>query len=122
VKASRTNTPLHALTTLNDITYIEAARVFAESLLKTSAANDDARIALAMNRSTGRPPHEEEMAILLGSLAKYRKSFEGDSASALALLQVGESKHDSKLPAAEHAAWTNLCNLILNLDETLTKE
>lgn len=122
VKALRTNTPLHALTTLNDIAYIEAARVLAESLLKTKDIEENSRIAAAMKRAIGRVPSDEEAVILRESLAKYRKVFESDTAAANALLKIGEAPRDPSISVTEHAAWTNLCNLILNLDETLTKE
>jgi mono/diheme cytochrome c family protein len=121
VKQTRTNTPLHALTTLNDVTFVEAARAMAERLL-AAEGNDDQRIERAFRLVLARKPKAEELEILRGGLKRLRGQYAADAAAAKKLLAVGESKRDDKLDVTEHAAFTGLCNLILNLDEALTKE
>jgi hypothetical protein len=121
VRQVRTNTPLHALLTLNDPTYVEAARTLAQ-LVMTAEANDELRIALAFRRVLARNPSDEEQQVLLASAARLTEEFSRDPNAAAKLLTVGESKRDEGLPPAEHAAWTGVCLAILNLDEALTKE
>jgi hypothetical protein len=122
VKSPRTNTPLHALATLNDITYVEAARALAERVLQGGGNTDAVRLEQAFRLVTARKPATSEEKILLSRLGSLRQHYTADGDAALKLLAVGESKRDEKLPAAEHAAWTSLGLLLLNLDETVTKE
>ena len=121
VKTPRTNTPLHALATLNDTTYVEAARALAERLLHT-VPSADARLEHAFRLVTSRKPGAAEKQILLARLATLKQQYAADSAAARKLLTVGESKRDEKLDPVEHAAWTGLCSLVLNLDEAVTKD
>ena len=121
VKVKRTNTPLHALTTLNDTTYVEAARVLARRLLLT-AQNDPARITHAYRLILARPPKPAEKDLLLQRLATLRTQFAADPTAAKTLLTVGEFPPDPSLPAIDHAAYTALSQLLLNLDEALCKE
>ncbi len=122
VRRSRTNTPLHALIILNDTTYIEAARALAQRALKEADANDTARVTHAFRLATARPPKPKESAVLIQSLQKLRATYAKDKAAANALLTIGDSKRDEKLNPTDHAAYTVLCNMILNLDEVITKE
>ncbi|MBI5800479.1 MAG: PSD1 domain-containing protein [Verrucomicrobia bacterium] len=122
VKTPRTNTPLHALATLNDITYIEAARAMAGRVLQNGGDTDAMRLDHAFRLITARRPNATERAVLATSLARLRSQYSGDKEAALKLLSVGESKRDEWLDALEHAAWAGLCSLLLNLDETVTKE
>jgi hypothetical protein len=122
VKQGRTNTPLNALATFNDITYIEAARVLAERVLTSPAADDAARLDDLYRRVLARVPTAEERPILLRALTRLRQQFATDPEAAKKLLAVGESKRNDKLDTKEAAAWAALCSLVLNLDETLTKE
>ncbi len=122
VKSPRTNTPLHALATLNDITYVEAARALAERVLLTGGATDAARLEHAFRLTTARKPGAMEKQVLTASLTRLRTQYTADREAALKLLAVGESKRAEKLDATEHAAWTALCSLLLNLDEVVTKE
>ena len=122
VRRARTNTPLHALIILNDTTYIEAARALAQRALKEADANDPARVTHAFRLATARPPKPAERAILLQRLNQLRATYAKDNATTTALLTVGEFKRDEKLNATDHAAYTVLCNLILNLDEVITRE
>jgi hypothetical protein len=122
VKQVRTNTPLHALVTLNDVTYVEAARALAESVLTSDARNDAERIELVVRRLLARRPSVSESKILAARLDELRKQFAEDEESAKKLLSVGESPRNERLDAVDHAAYTALCTLLLNLDETLTKQ
>lgn len=121
VKPPRTNTPLHALVTMNDVTYIEAARVFAENVMR-AGDSDHKRIRTAFIQATGRPPKGAEMKLLLNKLDQLRKIYAADAESAEKLATAGEYPRDKKLSVVEVAAYTGLCNLILNLDEVITKE
>jgi hypothetical protein len=121
VKQFHTNTPLHALTTLNDITYVEAARAMAERVLATARKDEDI-VETAFRLATARKPAPAEKKVLMQSLARLREQYAADKPAAEKLLVVGESKRNEKLDATEHAAVAGLCSLILNLDETITKE
>jgi hypothetical protein len=118
VKATRTNTPLHALVTLNDTTFVEAARVLAEKVMK-SPGDDAQHLRQAFQIVTHRPTKPEEFIVLQKQLTRLRQQSDKDAAK---LLQVGEAKSDATLNPAEHAAWTSLCLMLLNLDEVVTKE
>ena len=121
VNVSRTNTPLHALITLNDITYVEAARALAQRVL-LAEADDTARLNLAFRLVLSRDASPEEQAVLLPRLADLQARFEADQPAAEKLLTTGASPRDLSLAPVTHAAWTSLCLLVLNLDEALTKE
>lgn len=122
VKTPRTNVPLHALLTLNDTAYVEAARALAQRVLQGSANEDGERIALAYQWVIGRRPTSDEQRILLRGLERHRETYAANPTAASTLLNTGEVPRDSSLKVAEHAAWTVLCSTVLNLDEALTKE
>ncbi len=121
VKQKRTNTPLHALSTLNDTTYVEAARALAERVM-LAAPESDARIEQAFRLVLSRKPTAAEKKILRSRLEALQQQFTADKTAAQKLLTVGESKCNEKLPATEVAAMTGLCQLVLNLDEAVSKE
>jgi hypothetical protein len=122
VKTARTNVPLHALLTLNDTTYIEAARALAQSLLLTETTEPTERLARAFQQVLSRAPGPEEQLILQRALAQHRADFQTHPEAATALLATGESPRHPDLDPVEHAAWTVVCNTLLNLDEALTRE
>lgn len=131
VRSGRTNTPLHALQTLNGTTYVEAARKLAERSLNhklSEAAGDDefvqdqARINFIFNCVLARDVSDTESEILQKGLVRARSQFADTPDASLELLSVGESPRDETLNANEHAAWTSLCLAVLNLDETLNRE
>jgi len=122
VKTGLTNTPLHALVTMNDVTYIEAARALAERMLKQGGTSDESRLTYAFRLCTARRPAAKETALLSDSLARFRQQYTADATAAAQLIATGESKPDASLPAPELAAHTSLALLLLNLDETLTRE
>jgi hypothetical protein len=123
VKSGRTNTPLHALATLNDVTYVEAARALAQRMLLSPTAKDDAtRLSEMFRRCTSRVPRAQELDRLTKRLASLRSTYTADAEAVKKLLSIGESKPDATLAPAELAAWTGVASLVLNLDETITKE
>ncbi|MGB1772780.1 MAG: PSD1 and planctomycete cytochrome C domain-containing protein [Planctomycetota bacterium] len=122
VKRERTNTPMQALVLMNDVQYLEAARIWARNLLNDSATLDDtARITRLWRMATSRHPSAEELGELQAYLRMMRSTWESDPQQAEELLSVGEMARDMELEAGEHAAWMMLCHLILNLDEVVTK-
>jgi hypothetical protein len=122
VRPSRTNTPLQALVTLNDPTFVEAARKLAERVLRDGGASPEDRIAYAFRLVLGREPNDVESSVLLQSWQHYRSGYVEQPEAALKLLSVGESPRDESLDAAELAAYAALANLLLNLDEALTRQ
>jgi hypothetical protein len=122
VRQPRTNTPLHALATLNDITYAEAARKLAERALLHGGKSDAEKLDYAFQLCTGHKPGTKQQDVLLGSLGKLRAHYAADLESAKRLVSVGESKRDESLDVIELAAYAGVSSLLLNLDETITKE
>ncbi len=122
VKVARTNTPLHALVTLNDVTFVEAARVLAQRVLLGAATDDPSRLTEAFRRCVSRPPNSAELAVLLRRLHSLREHFANDEAAANKLIAVGDSKPNAQSKPVELAAFTSIATLLLNLDETITKE
>jgi hypothetical protein len=117
-----TNTPLQALVLLNDPTYVEAARALAERTLREGGADEKSRVAHAFRLATARTPSGKEVSVLRKLLKERLTSFRADSKSAIKLLEVGESPRDKRLDVVELAAWTTVASVILNLDETITKQ
>ena len=122
VKRSRTNTPLQALALLNEVTYVEAARVLAQRMVAEGGGTPEQRIAWAFRRATGRAPSDRELQVLAGGFAKRIARYEQSPDEAQKLLAVGVAKPDPKLPTAELAAYTTTANVLLNLDEVVTRE
>jgi hypothetical protein len=122
VRRERTDTPLQALVTLNDVQFVEAARHLAQSLLKSGNATDDvARLNLLAKRLLARPFRTDEMPIVQNSLKDLREFYQSHPEDAKKLIAEGESKADPTVDPALLAAWTMLTNEILNLDEVLNK-
>ena len=119
VKPVRTNTPIHALVTLNDTTYAEAYRVMASRVLREGGAD---RLGWLFKLATARQPTARERAVLERALARLRAQYKADPTAAKALASAGEWPTDPKADATELAAWAGLCSLVMNLDETITKE
>jgi hypothetical protein len=117
----RSNTPLQALNLMNDVQYVEAARHFAERLLKRPGAGDDARLTEAFRAATSRHPTAEEAELMRRALEQHRAAYRARPADAQLLITQGASKPDPALDPVELAAWTLIANLVLNLDELVTK-
>ena len=121
VKRPRTNTPLQALVTLNDPQFVEAARKLAERLIKEGGDSMEKRIQLAYRLTTARQPNSRELAIMVDTVQEQMDVFKADQERAKEFLSVGESPRDESIDLTEHAAWTIVSQLILNLDEALTR-
>ena len=121
VRMQPTSTPLHALTTLNDPTWVEAARALAERCCK-AAPDRDGRLTRAFRQILGRKPADVDMEILRRSYDKQFRMYSSDPDAAKLLLTVGATPRDESLDASEHAALSAVCLAILNLDEALTRE
>jgi hypothetical protein len=121
VRASQTSTPLHALTTLNDPTWIEASRVLAERSM-TAAGDLDSRLTHAFRRVLGRKPTGYDLDALKRMHGRQLAIYAAAPDAAKQLLAVGESDRDQTLDPAGHAAMTSVCLAIFNLDEALTRE
>jgi len=121
VRTRQTNTPLQALTLLNDVTFIESSRVFAERLL-VEDLTDTKRLERAFRMATGRVVTDQETRILLDSLEAARQHFQAAPGEAKKLLAVGEKPANATLPAEEIAALASVLNILLNTDEVISKE
>lgn len=120
VRRERTNTPLQALVTLNDPQYVEAARKLAERSIK--AGSDASSIANAVaQRVLGRSFSDQELKVVLAAYQNYAAHYVANLDDAAALIKVGESPADDSLDPQAVAAWTIVCNQIMNLDEALNK-
>ena len=147
VRLPVTSTPLYALTTLNDVTWVEAGRALAEHVLQdvpntsgssgkganagsaansmnasSANANADARLTEAFRRVCARRPLPDELRVLRRSLDRALAAYRADPAAADAYLKAGDSPRDTTLNPIEHAAYASVCLAIYNLDEALTRE
>ena len=118
---TRANVPQQALALLNDPTYVEAARVFAERILREGGSSFEGRLRWAYERALGRTPREEEAHILGALLRADRTRYGADPRAAGRLLHAGLAPAPSDLDAAELAAWTSVARAILNLPELITR-
>ena len=121
VRQSRTNTPLHALILMNDVTFTEAARVWAERLMKLPGSPEQ-RLALAFRAAMARSPSPAEQKLLAVGYQRLLSQYATDQDAAQKLVSAGEYPRDAKLDVAEHAALTAMLTTIMNLDEVITKE
>ena len=121
VRPRRTNTPLQALTMMNDVTFVEAARVLAQSVL-TTETSEEGRLEEIFRRVLARQPEPRELRVLQASVASHLKRFVSEPDAAAQLVGVGEHPVPAELNPAELAAYTTLASLVLNLDEAVTKQ
>ncbi len=119
---SLTCTPLQAFVTLNEKGFVEAARVLAHRILREGGADLAPRIAYAYRLLLARLPSAREIDILAGVHADLFRSYQDDLQAALDLVATGEAPKADNVNQLELAAWTGLANVLLNLDETITKE
>ena len=122
VRRQMSSTPLQALALLNDEMYIEAARKFAERIIKEGGAVPSQRLAWALRVATSRPAGTTEVQILEQGLSRRLTQYRADAASAEKLLAAGESPRDQSIDPAELAAYTTAASVILNLDEVITRQ
>ncbi len=121
VRRERTNTPLQALVTLNDVQFVEAARKLAEEAMQ-SQQGDEANLARSVSeRVLCRPISDVETDIILANCREFRQHYRSNPNDAVALLGVGDSEYDKTLEEVELATWTMVCNQLMNLDEALSK-
>jgi hypothetical protein len=113
---------LQALELLNDVTYVEAARHLAGLMLTEGGNTPEERITYAFRRATARTPVTAELQRLSKGLERYRQVFASDKESAERFIKLGESPLPKGLDPAELAAYTTTAGVILNLDETITRE
>lgn len=121
VRRERTDTPLQALVTLNDVQFVEAARHLAQVVLKTPNLDEQGRLNLLAKRLLARPLRPEESTIVTASLKDLTAFYQGHVDDAKKLIAEGESKADASLDPSTLAAWTMLTNELMNLDEVLNK-
>jgi hypothetical protein len=120
-RRQRTDTPLQALVTMNDVQWVEAARALAQRVIKQGGPQPERRIKLMGDILLSHDPPPQMASVLENSLTQMQKHYAADPKAAHELIAVGEKPSDSSIPAPELAAWTMVASEMLNLDETITK-
>jgi mono/diheme cytochrome c family protein len=121
VRRARPNTPLQALMLLNEPQFVEASRALAERTLREAGPTTDERVTYMFRLATARQPDPKDLAELTATYQDFLAHYTRSTTAADELLKTGEAKPDPKYPPSELAAWTMIGNVILNLDEVLTK-
>ena len=121
VRPRRTNTPLQALTLMNDVTFVEAARVLAQTAF-SNGDSDATRMKWIFKAILSRPPAPRELSILQAGLAHHKKRFAAQPDAAKMLIAAGEYPTTLAIDQVELAAYTTVASMILNLDEAVTKQ
>ena len=121
VRQNVTNTPLQALDLMNNVTYVEAARVLAQRMMKEGGATVDARIAYAFRLAIARLPTAAERQILQQAFTRQLARFAAKPDEARKYVSQGESPRDETLAVPELAAYTTVASLILNQSQTVMK-
>jgi len=122
VRPTRTNTPLQSLNLMNDVIFVEAARKLAARAMIEGGNSQAARLRHLFRLVLSREPKPKELTILKTALSTHLQRYRSQPSAAKKLLSIGESPRESELDASEHAAYTIIANLILNLDEAVTRE
>jgi hypothetical protein len=122
VKRSRTNTPLQALALLNEVTYVEAARALAQRMILEGGSTPESRIEWGFKKAAGRKPTEKEIKVLASGLASRIARLQQTPDEAKKLTAVGALKADEKIDPVQLASYTTTANVLLNLDEVITRE
>jgi hypothetical protein len=122
VDRPRTNTPLQALVTLNDPVFVEAARVFGQRIMQQGGTTPDERIRFAFRLAVAREPRDAETAVLKQMYDQEYQKYMQDAEAAKKLVSQGQYTRPADLNVNELAAWTACANVLLNLDETITRE
>lgn len=121
LRRDRSNTPLQALVLMNDVQHVEAARAFAQRILKEGGATRRERVDFAWRSVLARRPTAEETSVVEAVLEKHTARYSHSPEAAASLITFGESKPDASIRPEDLAPWTLVANLVLNLDETLNK-
>ncbi|MBT6158079.1 MAG: DUF1553 domain-containing protein [Planctomycetaceae bacterium] len=122
VRTDQTTTPLQALTLMNNVAFVEAARMLAARMMKQEGSlSPRSRVAWGFRLVTSREPNAGELDLLLSDLAAYQQEFRRQPKSAGTLLAVGEMAFDPTLNTIDLAAYALVANTILNLDESITQ-
>jgi hypothetical protein len=123
VRKDQTNTPLQALTLLNNITFTEASRFLAERMMNTVKSNDiDKQIRFGFRAVLSRDPDEFEAGVLREVFDESYDYYQAEQDQAKQLLSIGERPRNSNLDLATHAALTLVATSIMNLDEAISIE
>lgn len=122
VKRSRTNTPLQALALMNEVTYIEAGRKLAERMLTEGGTTHEERVQFGFRLTTGRSASPTERDVLIAGVLADRERFQTHPEAARKLITLGTSKPAAQLDPAELAAYTLTANILMNLDEVITRD
>jgi len=117
VSLPRTNTPLQALNLMNDVTYVEAARVLAERVLREGDSSPSARMTWLFRQILSRPPRAGELAVLMTGFERRRAHYQKHPEEAERLRSQGQFPVDRSVPAPDVAAWLATASVLLNLDE-----
>jgi hypothetical protein len=121
VERPRSNTPQQALVLLNDPTYVEAARVLAEGMIREGGVGVEKRIQFAFRQILQRKAAADEAKLLRELYERHLREYQEDKAAAAALLRIGDRPAAKDLAACELAAWMSVARVILNLHETITR-
>ena len=117
---ARSNTPLQALTLLNDPTFVESARVYASKIIRVNGSVES-KIEWAFQNAVSRLPSPEIVQEIKTVFEKHLKQFQSDLESASKLIQSGQAAVDKEHDPAELAAWTSVARIVLNLHELTTR-
>ena len=117
----QTNTPLQALALLNDVTYLEAARVLGEAMMASGSTSQE-RVAAGFQQALSRRPVEEELSVLLRAYERFLGQFQSEPKTAAEMIGIGDRKPHEQWNGAELAACMSVGNVLLNLDEFVVVE
>lgn len=120
-RRGRSNTPMQALQLMNDIQHVEAARKLAERIINQGGNSSEQRLSWGWRVVTSRTPDADEIAVAVEALQLHQARYQADVESARKLISYGDSPADENINPAELAAYTLVANLLLNLDETVTR-
>ena len=120
-RRQRTDTPLQALVTMNDVQWVEAARSLAQRVIHEGGPDPAQRVNRMSEILLAHDPSEATAKAIEASLQQMQQHYAKDSKAAHSLIEIGEKKPDASIPAPELAAWTIVASEMLNLDETLNK-
>ena len=121
IRRERSNTPMQALQLMNDVQHFEAARALAERVIFEGGKEDTTKLNWLFRSVLSRKPDANESMMLSAALAKQRLLYKTNLKAAENAIRTGESTPKNIAPATETASWTLIANLVLNLDETVTR-